>query len=142
MANVNGRSYSDPSYGVKQELGLNTSGALNGTAAAAATVIVHTFMQPARVIDWNGRVIVGGTDAGVIGLIIGKSAAGTGTVSAIGTMALSTHAIDTVVDASLTATSFSTGDDLVIQRSLGTSTSVLQVEPQVQYVETFEGSDN
>lgn len=142
MANTNGRSYSDPSYGVKQELVLNSTGGLNGTTTAASTVSVHTFMSPASVEDVNGRVIAGGTDAGVISLIIGKSAAGTGAVTAIGTMALSTHAVDTVIDGSVTATAFSAGDDLVIQRSNGTSTSVLDVEPVAQYVETFEADDN
>ena len=136
------RSYADPSYGSKKEESLNTTGALNGTAAAAATVVAHTFMQPVRVTDWNGRVIVGGTDAGVISLIIGKSVAGTGAFAAIGTMTLGTHAVDTVIDAAVTATAFSTGDDVIVQRSAGTSTSVLQVEPVIQYVETFEVNDS
>lgn len=137
-----GRSYSDASYATKQELPLNASGALNGTAAAAATVSVHTFMRPVSVSDWNGRVIAGGTDAGVISLIVGKSVDGTGAVSAIGTMSLSTHAIDTVVDGSLTTTTFDSGDDIVIQRSAGTSTSVLNVEPVVHYTEQFQEADN
>jgi hypothetical protein len=139
---LQGRSYSDPSYGSKKELVTESTGALNGTAAAAAAVTAHTFMQPVKVTDWNGRVTVGGTDAGVISLIIGKSSAGTGAFAAIGTMALSTHAVDTVIDASLTTTAFSAGDDLVVQRSLGTSTSALVITPVVQYTETFEAGDN
>ncbi len=137
-----GRSYSDPSYGSIKELPIGEVGALNGTTTAASTVAVHTFMAPTRVTDVNGRVIAGGTDAAVISLIIGKSAAGTGAVSAIGTMALSTHAVDTVIDGSLTATNFSAGDDIVIQRSNGTSTSVLDVAPVIKYIETFEVGDN
>ena len=46
MANTNGRSYSDPSYGSKKELTLRETGALNGTAAAAAELMRHTFMTP------------------------------------------------------------------------------------------------
>lgn len=136
------RSYSDASYAAKQELVTDSTGALNGTAAAAATVTVHTFMEPTIVTDWNGRVITGGTDAAVISLIAGKSLGGTGTFAAIGTMALNTHAVDTVIDATLTATTFATGDDFVVQRGLGTSTSSLTVVPVVQFQNTFVATDD
>lgn len=131
------RSYSDSAFGVNQTINLPASAALNGTAASAATVLTHTCLYNCTVSDWNGRVIAGGTDAGVISLIIGKSAAGTGAVSAIGTMTLGTHAINTVIDAAVTSTDFDSGDDIVIQRSAGTSTSVLQVAPSVEIVEKF-----
>lgn len=136
------RSYSDASYAAKQNVYLPSTGGLNGTAAAAATVCLHTFMEPNQVTDWNGRVIVGGTDAAVISLILGKSLGGTGTFAAIGTMALSTHASDTVIDATLAATSFASGDDLVVQRSLGTSTSSLAIEPMIQYQNVFVATDD
>ena len=136
------RSYSDASYAAKQELVTDAVGALNGTAAAAAEVTRHTFMEPVTATDWNGRVIAGGTDAAVISLIVGKSLAGTGAFAAIGTMALNTHAVDTVIDASLTATTFETGDDLVVQRSIGTSTSVLNIVPVVQFQNRFVANDD
>lgn len=134
------RSYSDDAFFTNQTITLE-SVALNGTAAAAATSKVHTCLYNCTVSDWNGRVVAGGTDAAVISLIIGKSAAGTGTFAAIGTMALSTHATNTVIDASLTATDFDAGDDIVIQRSLGTSTSVLAVATCIELVERFASND-
>lgn len=137
-----GRSYDDHSYRVRQEMPLNTSGALNGTSASAADVIRHRFMRPCTVQDWNGKAIVGGTDAGVISLLIGKSVAGTGAVGVIGTMALGTHAVDTCINASCAETNFDSGDELVVQRSAGTSTSVLQVEPVAMLVERFVNTDN
>jgi hypothetical protein len=140
--NTNGRSYSDASYGSKKQMSLYNTGALNGTAAAAATVGRVRFMVPCCVEDIGGVATVGGTDAAVISVLVGKSVAGTGAVSVIGTMALSTHAIDTAINGSVTATAFDAGDDLVIQRSLGTSTSVLDVLPYVLYVEGYQTSNN
>lgn len=131
------RSYSDDAFATNQTLMFTSGGALNGTATAAATILSHTCLYNCKVSDWNGRVKAGGTDAGVISLIIGKSAAGTGAFSAIGTMALGTHAINTVIDATMTETDFDAGDDIVIQRSAGTSTSVLAIAPTVAIIEKF-----
>lgn len=136
-----GRSYSDPSYGSVKELPLRESGALNGTAASSAELVRHTFMTPTRVTDWNLQFIAGGTNTN-ISVLVGKSAAGTGTVTNFGTIAIGTQAIDTVKDGSVTATNFSSGDDLVISRSAGTSTSVENVAPVIKLIETFEASDN
>lgn len=141
MANTNGRSYSDPSYGAKKELALRESGALNGTAAAAAELARHTFMTPASVEDWNIQFVAGGTNA-TVSVLLGKSAGGTGAVTNIGTIAIGTQAIDTVKDGSVTVTNFSTGDDLVFLRAAGTSTTVENVLPVVQWVERYEADDN
>jgi hypothetical protein len=135
------RSYSDPSYGSKKELSLRESGVLNGTASAAAELMRHTFMAPVSLQDANLQFIAGGTNT-TVSILVGKSAAGTGTVSNIGTIAIGTQAIDTVKDGAVTVTSFSTGDDLVISRAAGTSTTVENVVPVVSYIETYEVGDN
>ena len=133
------RSYSDPSYGSKKSLNLLDTAALNGTAAAA-TDQVYTFMTPVQVQDWNVRVTTAGAGTSR-DVILGKSLAGTGAVTAIGTITVGTASVDTVTDGTVTATSFATGDDLVVQLA-GTGATVAVVAPVVQYVETFVESDS
>lgn len=135
------RSYSDPSYGSKKELRLNPSGALNSTESAATEIGRHTFMQPVTVTDGNIWFNAGGTNTD-ISVVFGKSAAGTGSVSAMGTAAIGTSATGSVKDGSLTSTDFSSGDDLVVQRAAGTSTTSEDVVPSIQYTERFVESDS
>ena len=133
------RSYSDPSYGSKKSLGLLDTAAMNGTAAAA-TDQVYTFMTPVSVQDWNVRVTTAGNGT-ARNVILGKSLAGTGAVTAIGTIAVGTASVDTVTDGAATTTSFNAGDDLVVQLE-GTGATVAIVAPVVSYVETFVVSDS
>jgi len=128
--------YADPRFGVSQMLPLNESGALNGTNAAVTELGRYTFMTNSRVLDWNIRAKVGGT-AAIYSILLGKSLAGTGAFSAIGTIALGTNADNTVLDGAVTETQFSAGDDIVFQKSAGTSAAVYNVQPVVLYREDF-----
>jgi len=136
-----GRSYSDESYSAKQVVAMPATGALNGTAAAAADLSRMSFMQPVTVTDANVTFTAGGTNS-TTGIIIGKSAAGTGAVSAIGTIMTGTSGTLDTKEGAVTATDFETGDDLVIQRTLGTSTTVENMIPYIQYRENFVVSDS
>ena len=135
-----GRNYSDPSYGSIKTIQTDESASLAGTGAITV-VQSHTFMYPVTVTDWNVVVKTGGT-AGNCPVTIGKSAAGTGTVSYLGTVTLGTNANLSVVDGSLTETSFSAGDDLVFSRGVATTAGPFVVSADVQYRETFESGDN
>ena len=137
-----GRTYDDPSYRSKKQSPMPSTGALNGTVTSATSKSIITVMQPITLKDWNLSVTTGGVmiDTNVL---IGKSLAGTGAVSAIGTITLTgTKTALDVVDGSLTATNFSTGDDIVVQRAAGTETGVAVVTPYFQYVENFEQADS
>lgn len=133
------RTYSDPSYGSKKSLELLNTAALNGTGSAA-TDQTYTFMTPVSVQDWNVRITTAGSGTSR-DVILGKSLAGTGSVTAIGTITVGTATVDTVTDGSVTETSFATGDDLVVQLA-GTGATVAVVAPVVQYVEAFVESDS
>ncbi len=133
------RTYSDPSYGSKKSIELLDTAALNGTAAAA-TDQVYTVMAPITVTDWNVRVTTAGSGT-LRNVILGKSLGGTGTVTAIGTIAVGTASADTVKDGTVTSTSLVAGDDLVVQIA-GTGATVAVVAPVVQYVEKFVVSDS
>lgn len=140
------RSYSDPSYGAKHSLDFGKQASIDGTYQSAVDLVRYTFMFPVKVTDWNLRWLTGGTDFGADSLLyLGKSAAGTGAVSVIGTAILGTTATQadgTVLDCSVDAeTSFSSGDDIVLQ-GYGTVGLASIVAPVVQYVETFVESDS
>ena len=135
------RSYSDESYSAKQIVAMPSTGALNGTAAAVADLSRMSFMQPVNVSDINVTFVAGGTNA-TTGIIVGKSLAGTGAVSPIGTVMTGTSALLSTKEGAVTATDFVTGDDLVIQRTIGTSTTVEEVIPYIQYRENFVVDDS
>jgi hypothetical protein len=128
------RSYSDPAFGSKKQLTMLNTAALNGTAAAA-TDQVYTFMTPVTVTDWQLMVTTAGNGTSR-DVILGKSLAGTGAVTVVGTTTVGTAAVDTVVDCTCTETDFAAGDDLVVQL-VGTGATVAVVCPIVLYVEKF-----
>lgn len=133
------KTYSDPSYGSKKVIKTAESASQAGTGAI--TVIErHTFMFPATISDWNVIVKTGGT-AGDCPVTIGKSVAGTGTVSELGTITLATNANLTVVDGSLTETSFDAGDDLVFSRGVATTAGPFVCSAEVYFKETFTATD-
>jgi hypothetical protein len=68
------------------------------------------------------RCITGGTAAGPV-ITVGKSLAGTGAVSAVGTYTFGTQANGAVGSASLTSTTFSENDEIVITNVAGTVAS-------------------
>jgi len=133
------KSYSDPSYGSKRVIRTAESASQAGTGAI--TVIErHTFMFPATIQDWNVIVKTGGT-AGACPVTIGKSVAGTGTVSELGTISLATNADLSVVDGTLTETSFDAGDDLVFSRGVATTAGPFVCSAEVYYKEAFQTGD-
>lgn len=133
-------AYDDGRYGTKQVLSLRETGALNGTDASATEVAAcrMTVMQPVTVKDFNAFCIAGGTNA-TRSITLGKSAAGTGAISAIGTISVGTSATGAVLDGSVTETNLSAGDDLVIT-TIGTSTTVENLSPNVMVVEHFDNT--
>jgi len=133
------KSYSDPSYGSKKVVRTAESASQAGTGAV--TVIErHTFMFPATITDWNVIVKTGGT-AGDCPVTIGKSTAGTGTVAELGTITLATNANLSVVDGSLTETSFDAGDDLVFSRGVATTAGPFVCSAEVYFKEAFQTGD-
>ena len=135
--------YDDARYRTKQILpnaifGVAKTGSLVGTQAAAVQIgYPYKAMHPIRVISANAYFVVGGTND-VLKLALYKSLAGTGTATAFGTVAVGTTAEETFKDFSLTETSLTTGDTLILQRMLGTSTDVTDVMVSVGVREVFE----
>lgn len=127
-------SYDDPRFGVSKYLQVTVTSSLAGTSAATE-LRRYTVMEATTILDWNLRVSTGGTSAGRQ-LLIGYSVGGTGTTVNIGTQALGTHADNTVIDSSLTQTSISEGDDIVIS-VLGTAAGAYVVEPVIKIQERF-----
>jgi len=144
MANSLQNSYSDPRYGVVQQITIPDKGSTQTSVVASDTVIKrYTFMNAVRVTDWNVSFVVGGTQTGAAAasnfIEIAKSVAGTGAVTPIGSASIGTQANNTVKDGSLTATDFDEGDDLVVQYAAGTglAAGVFQAGAQVTFVERF-----
>ena len=141
------RSYSDDSYGSRKVIAMPSCGSIDGTYQSAVDIIRHTFLYPAKAVDWNVAIgLTGGTDLGAdVFFYLGKSAAGTGAVSVIGTwdplQGTGTHAGPSVVDVTLTETSFDAGDDLVFQ-AIGTIGHAMIVNPSVEVIENFVESDS
>lgn len=139
--------YDDHKYGVNHEMKL--LGRANQTSVRASQAVAdrHTFMDAVTVKDFNVYFVQGDTTTGtsanhnawVIG--IGKSAAGTGAISLIGTAYCGTagQADGSVLDGSVTETNFSAGDDIVLTYEAGTAlpAGVLRVEATVKYVERY-----
>lgn len=138
------RSYSDPSYGVKQQISIPGSAiALNGTVTSVTEKARMTVMQPMKVTDANLTVLIAGTAIDT-NVVLGKSLGGTGTFSAFGTFTLTgTKTANSVIDGSVTETTFVNGDDIVFARAAGTETeTAIRVQPFVQIVENFVESDS
>lgn len=143
---MSGRTYSDPSYGSRKDIVMPSKSTIDGTYQSAVDLMRHTFMFPATAVDSNLAIIAGGTDLGAdVFFYLGKSAAGTGAVTVIGTynplQGAGTHADASVIDTTVTETSFSAGDDLVFQ-AIGTIGHAMAVCPHVEIIEAFESGDN
>ncbi len=129
--------YDDARYRTKNVLTLEPTGSLAGTAASAADVVRKKVMFPVRIIDAVGYYIAGGTDAGKEKLTINSSLAGTGALSAIGTMTIGTQATRTSKAVAVTETDLVAEDEIVIQRVAGTSAIVANVQVDIGYREVF-----
>jgi hypothetical protein len=142
------RQYSDDSYGSRKNVSLVSGGSVDGTYQSAVDILRHTFMFPAKVVDWNVAIgLVGGTDLGadVYGYL-GKSLGGTGAVSVIGTwdtlQGTGTYAAASVSDCAVDAeTSFTAGDDLVFQL-IGTVGHAINLAVNAEVIEVFEQADS
>lgn len=92
-----------------------------GTAASDTVLLrIPIAGHDVRINRLRLRMTTGGTAAGP-NITVGKSLAGTGAVSAIGTFAFGTSANGTVGAANLTSTEFSEGDEIVISNLAGTA---------------------
>jgi len=129
-----GDVYSDPKFGVEQQMVSDRSGALNGTAAVAE-IFRYRFPNATALTRARIRCAVGGTEAAKRQIVIGSSLAGTGATAQLGTQALGTVANDRVVDFAVTG-NLAAGDDLVISQG-GTGAAVYDIEVQVFYKERF-----
>ncbi len=130
-----GSQYSDPRFGVEQSIRTEALGAINGTVAA--TTLARIYLSKAMVLN-KARIFckVGGTEAGLRQIVLGRSLAGTGTVTALGSQALGTVAdLATPIAFAVTGT-FAAGDDLVVQH-LGTGAAVYNVAVQAFLQEVF-----
>tara|TARA_Y100000310_G_C20651382_1_gene799627 strand:+ start:1701 stop:2144 length:444 start_codon:yes stop_codon:yes gene_type:complete len=146
MANSLENSYSDPRYGVKQNLRLPDTGANQTSVIAADTVIARvTVFENILVKDWNCIAVVGATQTGTAAsarnyVEVGKSLGGTGTVAPFGSAFIGgTIADNTVIDSTATETTFVAGDDIVLQyaAATGLAASAFRAGGLVSYVENF-----
>jgi len=130
--------YSDPRWGVRQIFRFKTTGALNGTVASATEKqrITLSDTWPTYVHCAHVAFTAGGTEAAKNQLVLGLSLDGTGTLSAMGTQTLSTHATASVVNWAVTGTL--TADDDLVLAQYGTSTDVYDAIVSVEYSEQFD----
>ena len=135
------RFYDDPAFGVLQRLTLaNEADAGVGSAFASQTVFAReTMMTGVTIRDFNIVVLSGGTASTPWQMKIGKSAAGTGAISNIGTISVGTAADDSVIDGTATETDLSAGDDLVFYHDAGTALgdNALACRAVVSYTERY-----
>ena len=138
MGKIDKGGYADARYHTAQVMPISESTlTVAGTAASATELSRITAMTNIRALDINVPLKTGGTAAGPT-LLIGKSAAGTGTFAAFGTIAFGTQADNTVTDGALTETQISAGDDIIIQVAAGTAASTPVADNvYLQYVEDF-----
>ena len=149
-------SYSDQRYGASQEAFV-TGQATAGTSTLASDTEIGriSFMSAVDILDFNVQVTTGATFTGVTANVIykiGKSLAGTGAVSDLGTAVLHTNADLAILDGELTTSGYyagtanhiAAGDDLVFEQAAGTAigTGVPQVKHcHVEYRERFAVGD-
>ena len=156
-----GDFYSDPRFGVRQNILMGIGyGAIGSANAARTTLDRHTFMTAVTVKDFNLKVLTGATCTGLASnlntelyvLCLGKSPAGTGlediggsawvagTAASDAPAASAVKAADkSVVDATITETDFDAGDDLVFFAEIGTALgdNSLIAHASVDYVERY-----
>jgi len=128
------KDYADARFGVAKYFHFVNTASLAGTTAATE-LQRSTVMEASRILDWQLKVVTGGTSANR-SVTLGYSVAGTGAVVNIGTAALGTMADLTVLDAACTETSIAAGDDLVIS-VIGTAAGAYVVQPIVLLREDF-----
>ncbi len=94
-----------------------------GTNAADAVLLrIPLAVDSIKLNRLQVRMTTGGTAAGPA-ITIGKSLAGTGAVTAIGTLTFGTSANGAVASANLTNTEFDAGDEVIVSVLAGTAAS-------------------
>jgi hypothetical protein len=128
------KQYDDPRFGVEQCFTTDVSASLASTVAA--TEINRYYIKKDSVLTGvQLRCKTGGTDA-VRQVLVGRSLAGTGAFSGLGTVVLGTQANSTIKAMTITQGTFAAGDHIVMQH-LGTGAEPWVVSAQYFYTETF-----
>jgi hypothetical protein len=137
-----GRAYNDPGFASKRVIPINFA-ALNGTVTSSTVKGCARIEEPIDIYDCSASFTVGGVLIDTV-LLVGRSLAGTGAFTAIGTMTLTgTQAVTGVVAGSASSTgTFIAGDQIQIARAAGTETGVaagvVYVNVKERFVETSE----
>lgn len=107
--------------------------------AASNTVLLRIPLAAAIRLDGTMRIrlTTGGTAAGP-SIAVGKSLAGTGAVSQIGTVTFGTNADGTPVSGTITATDYAANDEIVVTNLAGTAASTPVIIFSLGYVEVFQ----
>lgn len=106
-----------------------------GTAASATVLLrIPIAVDGLRINKMRLRMTTGGTAAGP-SITVGKSLAGTGAVTAIGTQAFGTSADGSTATVSLSSTDFDAGDEIVITNLAGTAASTPVIIFSLGYAE-------
>lgn len=118
-------AYDNDRMGTRQARDIARAVTLAGTNAAAVDVVRVACPDDCAIDKLYMVLTTGATSAG-LSLILNKSLAGTGALSPLGTVTLTTHASNAVVGTSFLATSaagttiLNKGDVLVLQQVAGT----------------------
>ena len=105
-----------------------------GTNAADAVLLRIPLVNDRQVNAMRLRMSTGGTAAGPA-ITIGKSLAGTGAVSAIGTYTFGTSANGSTASVSLTSTIFDANDEVIVSVLAGTAASTPVIIFELGYKE-------
>lgn len=105
-----------------------------GTAASATVLLRIPVASPVKLNRARVRMLTGGTAAGPT-ITLGKSLAGTGDVSAIGTLAFGTSADGTLTTLTLASTEFDVNDEIVVTNGAGTAASTPKIVFSLGYLE-------
>ena len=145
-----GDFYDSARFGARHVLVMQKTadGALGSAAAAQTEYNRKTMMMDVTIKDWNLEVLTGATCTGTGGVTtevwtikLGKSAAGTGAISNIGSITVGTAgaADNSIVDGTVTETNMSAGDDLVWYTDAGTALgdNSLIARANVLYIERY-----
>lgn len=115
--------------------------AIVGTAAAAADLVRLVVADDMTVDKFYVLLTTGATSAG-IALTIERSLAGTGALTAVGTLTLLTHANNAIVAGAAAGTTFAKGDALVVRRPAGTVATSPTANITIGWKERFSNAND
>jgi hypothetical protein len=108
-----------------------------GTDAAAVPKIRMRCPKAMTITGATYGVPLGGTAANDRVVTIGKSLAGTGAISVIGSAIFNTTANNAAAAITVTSTDFASGDHLTVEVLAGTSASTARVDLALEWIEDF-----